>query len=126
MAQGKVTQVIGADTALHRIVEAIDAISSTAASHQRTFVVEVMGRRCGYLALRGAIARVHGLDADRVILRDAYFRGADLRGVDLRSCQMEGASIAHAQISGAYFPAELSADEILMSLNFGTRMRYRP
>ena len=52
--------------------------------------------------------------------------GADLRGVDLRSCQMEGASIAHAQISGAYFPAELSADEILMSLNFGTRMRYRP
>ncbi len=66
------------------------------------------------------------LDADRVILRDAYFRGADLRGVDLRSCQMEGASIAHAQISGAYFPAELSADEILMSLNFGTRMRYRP
>ena len=47
---------IGADTALHRIVEAIDAISSTAASHQRTFVVEVMGRHCGYLALMSAIA----------------------------------------------------------------------
>ncbi len=47
---------IGADTALHRIVEAIDAISSTAASHQRTFVVEVMGRRCGYLALMSALA----------------------------------------------------------------------
>lgn len=47
---------IGADTALHRITKAIDAISSTAASHQRTFVVEVMGRRCGYLALMGALA----------------------------------------------------------------------
>jgi len=47
---------IGADTALHRIVEAVDAITSTAASHQRTFVVKVMGRNCGYLALMGALA----------------------------------------------------------------------
>jgi 6-phosphofructokinase 1 len=47
---------IGTDTALHRITEAVDAISSTAASHQRTFVVEVMGRNCGYLALMGALA----------------------------------------------------------------------
>jgi 6-phosphofructokinase 1 len=47
---------IGADTALHRITEALDAITSTAASHQRSFVVEVMGRRCGYLALMGALA----------------------------------------------------------------------
>ena len=47
---------VGADSALHRIVEAIDALSSTAASHQRSFVVEVMGRHCGYLALMSAIA----------------------------------------------------------------------
>jgi 6-phosphofructokinase 1 len=47
---------IGADTALHRITEAVDAISSTAASHQRTFVVKVMGRNCGYLALMSALA----------------------------------------------------------------------
>ena len=47
---------IGADTALHRIIEAVDAISSTAASHQRTFVVEVMGRHCGYLALMSSLA----------------------------------------------------------------------
>ncbi len=46
----------GADTALHRIIEATDAISSTAASHQRSFVVEVMGRNCGYLALMSAMA----------------------------------------------------------------------
>ena len=47
---------IGADSALHRIVEAVDAIGSTAESHQRSFVVEVMGRHSGYLALTSAIA----------------------------------------------------------------------
>jgi len=47
---------IGADTALRRITDAIDAISSTAASHERTFVLEVMGRNCGYLALISALA----------------------------------------------------------------------
>jgi 6-phosphofructokinase 1 len=47
---------IGTDSALHRITEAVDALTSTAASHQRTFVVKVMGRNCGYLALMGALA----------------------------------------------------------------------
>ncbi len=65
------------------------------------------------------------MNAADIDFTDAYFRSTDLRGVDLRSCSLEGASIAHAQISGAYFPPELSADEILMSVNFGTRLRYR-
>jgi 6-phosphofructokinase 1 len=47
---------IGVDTALHRIVEALDSIRSTASSHQRTFVVEVMGRHCGHLALTAGLA----------------------------------------------------------------------
>src|SRR4029453_9175329 len=47
---------IGADSALHRIVEAVDAIGSPPPSHRRPFVVEVMGRHCGYLALMSAIA----------------------------------------------------------------------
>ncbi len=47
---------IGADTALHRITEAIDSLRSTAASHQRSFVIEVMGRNCGYLALMAGLA----------------------------------------------------------------------
>ena len=58
---------IGADTALHRITEAVDAITSTAASHQRTFVVKVMGRNCGYLALMGALA----CGADWVLIPEA-------------------------------------------------------
>ncbi|MEB0044668.1 MULTISPECIES: pentapeptide repeat-containing protein [unclassified Pseudomonas] len=65
------------------------------------------------------------LHADGVDFTDAYFRSADLRGIDFRNASLEGASLAHAQISGAYFPPELSADEILMSMNFGTRLRYR-
>ncbi|NXT15483.1 PFKAM protein, partial [Prunella fulvescens] len=40
---------IGTDSALHRIVEIVDAITTTAQSHQRTFVLEVMGRHCGYV-----------------------------------------------------------------------------
>uniref|UniRef100_A0A3Q1JPC7 ATP-dependent 6-phosphofructokinase n=1 Tax=Anabas testudineus TaxID=64144 RepID=A0A3Q1JPC7_ANATE len=40
---------IGTDSALHRIIEVVDAIMTTAQSHQRTFVLEVMGRHCGYV-----------------------------------------------------------------------------
>lgn len=83
--------------------------------------------REGSIDLRGADLRgldLRMLDASRIDFTDAYFRGADLRGIDLREACLEGASIAHAQISGAYFPARLSADEILLSMQFGTRMRY--
>jgi 6-phosphofructokinase 1 len=58
---------IGADSALHRITAAVDAITSTAASHQRTFIVKVMGRNCGYLALYGALAT----GADWVLIPEA-------------------------------------------------------
>ena len=58
---------IGADSALHRITEAVDAISSTAASHQRSFVVKVMGRNCGYLALMSGLAT----GADWVLIPDS-------------------------------------------------------
>lgn len=47
---------IGADSALNRIVSAVDAIMTTASSHQRSFVIEVMGRNCGYLAVMTALA----------------------------------------------------------------------
>ncbi|CAG8433262.1 4144_t:CDS:10 [Diversispora eburnea] len=55
---------IGAVTSLHRICEAVDCISSTAASHSRAFVIEVMGRHCGWLALMAAISN----DADFVFI----------------------------------------------------------
>lgn len=49
---------IGGLTALHRICESIDSISSTASSHSRAFVVEVMGRHCGWLALLAGVSCV--------------------------------------------------------------------
>lgn len=46
---------IGVDTALNTIVEAIDKLRDTASSHKRAFIVETMGRHCGYLALMSGV-----------------------------------------------------------------------
>jgi 6-phosphofructokinase 1 len=76
---------IGVDTALNIALESIDRLKVTASSHRRGFLVEVMGRKCGYLALMAAIAG----GAEVVVipeieltppqvadmLRDAYKRG---------------------------------------------------
>lgn len=64
------------------------------------------------------------LDANGLDIRDSYFRSADLRGIDFRETQMEGISITNCKISGCYFPREVSAQEILMSVEHGTRIRY--
>lgn len=47
---------IGVDTAMNTIVDACDRIADTATAHDRTFIVEVMGRDCGYLAMTAAVA----------------------------------------------------------------------
>ncbi|MDR4480666.1 MAG: pentapeptide repeat-containing protein [Nitrospira sp.] len=72
--------------------------------------------------LRGLDLR--GLETDGLDFSECYFRQADLRGIDFRKAKLEGASINAAKISGAYFPLELSASEIELSLLHGTRMRY--
>ena len=63
---GCTSAAIGVDTALNTIVEACDRISDTARSHKRVFVLEVMGRDCGYLAQAGAVAA----GADAVLFRE--------------------------------------------------------
>ena len=73
--------------------------------------------------LRGADLR--GLEARDLDLANTYLRHADLRGLDLSHTNLEGASINSAKISGTYFPATLSAEEITLSLIHGTRLRYR-
>ncbi|MGI9659788.1 MAG: pentapeptide repeat-containing protein [Gaiellaceae bacterium] len=78
--------------------------------------------------LRGCDLRtldLRELNAKDLDLRDCYLRLADLRGVDLSEANLEGASINAARISGVLFPPELSAEEIVLSLTHGTRMRYR-
>ena len=77
--------------------------------------------------LRGTDLRsldLRGLDARGLDLSDCYLRHADLRGIDFSDSRLEGASINGAKISGTYFPRELRAEEITLSLIHGTRMRY--
>jgi 6-phosphofructokinase 1 len=76
---------IGVDTALNIVLEAIDRLKVTASSHQRAFLIEVMGRECGYLALMAGIAGgaeavvipEMEVDPEKVAaeLRSAYERG---------------------------------------------------
>ncbi len=67
---------------------------------------------------------LRGINADGLDLSNCYFRQADLRAVDFSNTRLEGASIHATKISGVYFPPELSAEEITLSLLHGTRMRY--
>ena len=67
---------------------------------------------------------LRNIEADGLDLTGCYFRQSDLRGVDLSKTKMDGASINGARISGVFFPRELSADEINLSIVHGTRMRY--
>jgi len=87
------------------------------ARHQAGENCDLTGCDFRGLDLRGLIAKA--LD-----LSDSYFRQTDLRGVDLSEAKLIGASIHGAKISGVFFPADLAAEEILMSLEHGTRMRY--
>ncbi len=66
---------VGADTALNAIVEAVDKIKQSAVASRRCFVVEVMGRYCGYLALMGGLAT----GAERVYLHEEGVTVADLQ-----------------------------------------------
>lgn len=66
---------------------------------------------------------LRGLNAQGIDFRDAYLRSCDLRGIDFREALLEGASLNKAQISGCYFAKHLSAEEILMSITAGTRLR---
>ncbi|MEW6690139.1 MAG: ATP-dependent 6-phosphofructokinase, partial [Pseudomonadota bacterium] len=76
---------IGVDTALNTIVEAIDKLRDTAASHRRAFIVETMGRNCGHLALMSGVIcgaemtlipeRETSAEEVAAAVRDAHARG---------------------------------------------------
>ena len=67
---------------------------------------------------------LRGMDVAGVDFSNSYFKQTDLRGLNMTTCNLEGASIQVSRISGAYFPSELSVDEIQLSNMHGTRMRY--
>lgn len=80
---------IGVDTALNIALEAVDRLKVTASSHKRAFLVEVMGRDCGYLALMVAIAG----GAEAVVIPEREI-DPDTLSSELRLCYHRGK--AHA------------------------------
>ncbi|MDX8409918.1 MAG: pentapeptide repeat-containing protein [Mariprofundales bacterium] len=68
---------------------------------------------------------LRGLDVEGHDFSHSYFRQADLRGLDFTNCNLEGASLHLALIHGTYFPKELEASEIMMSVKYGARIRIR-
>ena len=92
---GCTATALGVDTALNTILECCDRIGDTARSHRRAFVIEVMGRQSGYLAMASAIAagadavllREQGRDEDQIVeavaekIRDSFAADRDRRRV---------------------------------------------
>ena len=74
-------------------------------------------------AFRGCDLR--GLDARGLDFSGCKFKQADLRGINFENTKLDGASIYGAKISGCLFPKEIRADEILMSVQQGTRLRIK-
>jgi uncharacterized protein YjbI with pentapeptide repeats len=83
------------------------------------------GEQCDLTSADLRSVDLRGLEAAGIDFSNAYFRQSDLRGIDFTDSNLNGASINGAKISGTLFPWELSAQEILLSLTHGTRMRYQ-
>ena len=64
-----------------------------------------------------------GFDLRNANLNGAYLCGANLSGQDLTRANLHGASLRQAKVSGCLFPLELSAEEIRLSVDMGTRLR---
>src|SRR5690606_4228132 len=88
---GLTREAIGVDTALNTIVEACDRIGDTASSHHRAFVVEVMGRNSGYLAMAAAVATA----ADAVLLPE---QGRSTEGVVAGAGGRRGGEAGRAEV----------------------------
>jgi 6-phosphofructokinase 1 len=97
---------IGVDTALNTALDAIDRIKDTASSHQRAFLVEVMGRGSGYLALMAAVAG----GAEMAIIPEVEVTPEDV-AKELRACYIRGKSHAIVVVAeGAASNATALAD----------------
>ncbi len=96
---------IGATTALDTALEAIDRLRDTASSHRRAFLVEVMGRHCGYLALMAGIAG----GAEAVVIPEAAESPEQIAG-EVHAAYERGKSHAIVVVAeGARYDADALA-----------------
>jgi len=68
---------------------------------------------------------LRGYNLSNMDLSGSYMRGANLSGLDLRTANFSGVSLKDVKVSGCFFPKDLPAEEIRLSLDFGTRIRHR-
>ena len=83
------------------------------------------GDECNFSGLDFRGLDIRGFNLENINLSNSYFRMANLSGLDLRTCNLEGASIFNADISGTYFSTDLHPEEIKLSVEYGTCMRYK-
>ena len=93
--------------------EDVDAFNALRAKGSETDLTKVKFRS---FDLKGA--NLSGLD-----LSGSSFKNADLRGLDLSDCNLEGRSFLNAKVSGVAFPSNIDPQEIILSLEHGTRIR---
>src|SRR6266581_1379449 len=108
---------LGVDTALNNILYAVDCIKDTASSHDRAFIVEVMGRNSGYLATISAIAS----GAEYAIVPEVEFDLAEICE-QLRYRYQEGRSNAIIILAEGAGHAQTIADSIKHAIGFETRV----
>lgn len=110
---------IGVDTALNTIIHAIDQLRDTASSHNRAFIVEVMGRNCGYLAMVSAV--ISG--AELVLLPEVPVDIQEVAGV-IETSYMKGKNHAIIVVAeGAPMQATALAQELKdLDVGFHTRV----
>ncbi len=108
---------LGVDTALNNIIYAVDCIKDTASSHDRAFVIEVMGRNSGYLATISAIAS----GAEYAIVPEVEFDLAEICE-QLRYRYQEGRSNAIIILAEGAGHAQTIADSIKHAIGFETRV----
>lgn len=108
---------LGVDTALNNIVYAVDCIKDTASSHDRAFVIEVMGRNSGYLASMTAIAT----GAEYAIVPEAEYDLSEICA-HLRQRHHEGRSNAIIILAEGAGHAQDIADTIKDVIGFETRI----
>lgn len=108
---------LGVDTALNNILHAVDCLKDTASSHDRTFVVETMGRNCGYLALASAVAT----GAEYALIPEVPF-DIDEISVALRRRFQEGRDNSIIMVAEGAGKAQAIADQIKDRIGFETRI----
>lgn len=108
---------LGVDTALNNILHAVDCLKDTASSHDRTFVVETMGRDCGYLALVAGIA----CGAEYALIPESAYDIEEISKHLLRRFQ-EGRDNSIIMIAEGAGKAQDVADQIKDRIGFETRI----